>query len=259
MEESSEFLGDDCIYPSNFEEELFDVVSVEELLQAPQESNDFASCSTVRETYHISDYEEEIEDDEEQRGECEEIGGDASFTSFIGNTPNFIDEPILTSFADVPIDSFPKFVHFTNVSRDLMIKCLQGEFVPTFDQIRESDTSFRPLSHTHGRPINSNDSHHIIERWKKIQESMKVINIGDILGLSSLKDSKDRDIPSIETWSLIVQSSHVDTSGKHLTFRAIVSKIQKNRSMDTRVGGIFSTYVEKCLQTCEYLNAQLWD
>jgi hypothetical protein len=36
MEENSELLGDDCIYPSDFEEELFDVVSVVEPLQAPQ-------------------------------------------------------------------------------------------------------------------------------------------------------------------------------------------------------------------------------
>ena len=87
MEENSELLGDDCIYPSDFEEELFDVISVEELFQAPQESNDFTSCSTVRETYfHISDYEAEIEEDEEQKGECEG-GRDASFNSLIGNTP----------------------------------------------------------------------------------------------------------------------------------------------------------------------------
>ena len=72
MEENSEFLGDDCIYPSNFEKELFDVVSVNELLQAPQESNDFALCSIVRETYfHISNYEAKIEEGEKQRGECE--------------------------------------------------------------------------------------------------------------------------------------------------------------------------------------------
>ena len=62
-------MGDDYIYPSDFEEELFDVVSAEELLQAPQEINDFVSCSIVRETYfHISDYEVEFENDEEQRG-----------------------------------------------------------------------------------------------------------------------------------------------------------------------------------------------
>ena len=29
--------------------------------------------------------------------------------------------------------------------------------------------------------------------------------------------------------------------------------------MDTKVGGIFSTYVEKCLQSCECSNVQLWD
>ena len=81
----------------------------------------------------------------------------------IRKTPNFIDEPTLPSFADVPIESFSKFVHFTNASRDLIIKCLQGGFVPTFNQIRESDASFKPLSYTHGRSINLNDSHHIIE------------------------------------------------------------------------------------------------
>ena len=97
----------------------------------------------------------------------EEVGRDASFTSLIGNTPNFVDEPTLSSFADVPIESFSKFVHFTNASRDLIIKCLQGRFVPTFNQIRERDASLKPLSYTHGRSINSNDSHHIIERWKK--------------------------------------------------------------------------------------------
>ena len=166
----------------------------------------------------------EFEEDEEQRGECEG-GRDATFTSLIGNTPNFVDEPTLPSFADVPIESFPKFVHFTNASRNLMIKCLQGGFIPTFNEIRESDASFKPHSHTHGRPIDSNDNHHIIERWQKIQESVKVINIGDRLGLSPLKDFKDRKIPSIENWSFIVQSSHVDIYGKHLTFCTILPKI----------------------------------
>ena len=109
--------------------------------------------------------------------ECEEEERDASFTSLIGNTSNYVDEPTLPSFADVPIESFPKFIHFTNASRVLMIKCLQGGFVPTFNEIRRSDASFRPHSHIHGRPVDSNNSHHIIERWQKIQESVKVINI----------------------------------------------------------------------------------
>jgi hypothetical protein len=101
---------------------LFDVVSVDELLQAPQESNDFASCSTVWETYfHITDYEEEIEDHKEQIGECEERGRDASFTSLIGNIPNFVDEPTLLFFCGC---AHWIFVHFTNASRDLIIKCL---------------------------------------------------------------------------------------------------------------------------------------
>ena len=48
-----------------------------------------------------------------------------------------------------------------------MMKCLQSEFVPTFNKILESDANFRPLSHTHGRPIDFNDSHHIIDDGKK--------------------------------------------------------------------------------------------
>ena len=91
-----------------------------------------------------------------------------------------------------------------------MIKCLQGGFVSTFNKIYKSDASFRPLFHTHERPIDSNDSRHIIDRWQKIQESVKVINITNRLGLSPLKDSKDIKISSIENWSLIIQSSHVD-------------------------------------------------
>jgi hypothetical protein len=94
MEKNSEFLGDDCIYPSNFEENLFDVISLEELLQAPQENNDFDSCSTVRDTYfYIFDYESKFEEDEEQREECQEGERDANFIFLIGNTPNFVDEP----------------------------------------------------------------------------------------------------------------------------------------------------------------------
>ena len=45
-----------------------------------------------------------------------------------------------------------------------MIMCLQGVFVTTFNKIHESDVSFRPHSHTHERPVESNDSIHIIER-----------------------------------------------------------------------------------------------
>ena len=73
-----------------------------------------------------------------------------------------------------------------------MMKCLQCGFVPIFNEICESNANFKALSHTHGRPIDSNDSYHIIKRWQNIQESVKVINIVDRLRLSPLKDSKDR-------------------------------------------------------------------
>ena len=113
MEKNIEFLGDDCIYPSDFEEILFDVVSVKELLQVPQENNDFASCSTVRETYfHIFDYKAEIEEDEEQMREYEERERNASFTSLIVITPKFVDEPTLPSFADLSIEFFSKICSF---------------------------------------------------------------------------------------------------------------------------------------------------
>lgn len=102
-------------------------------------------------------------------------------------TFSFVNEPTLPSLADVPIEFFSKVVHFTNASKDLMSKCLQGGFVLTFNKFCESDASFRQFSHIHGRPIDSNKNHHIIERRKKFQKSVKVINIGDILGLSPLE------------------------------------------------------------------------
>ena len=48
--------------------------------------------------------------------------------------------------------------------------------------------------------------------------------------------------------------------GKHLMFHTILFKIRKNWSIDTRVRGISSTYVEKYLQSCKTcLNTQLWN
>ena len=59
----------------------------------------------------------------------------------------------------------------------LMIDYLQTQSTPTFEQIRQSDVSFRPLEKNHERYINVNDVGHTIERWKKLQESVKLVNI----------------------------------------------------------------------------------
>lgn len=101
--------------------------------------------------------------------------------------------------------------------------------------------------------LDSNDSHHVIEQWQNIQENVKVI----ILVISPLKDSKYREILSTKNWNVIVQFSHVDFCGKHLTFCTVLPKIRKNSSIDTRVGGISSTYVEQYLQSCKCTNVQL--
>jgi hypothetical protein len=168
MEEDSEFLGDDFFCSSDFEEELEHVVGVEEILEcAIGSTTEFTSTSTFGETYYtLSDYESEYKGDEEGHEEGDggfhKVDNDHLYFS-TDNTGINVDEYSLPSFVYIPIETFPKYVHFTIASQKLMIECLEGQMFPTFDQIREADASFRPLSKSCGRSIDVNDVFHIIE------------------------------------------------------------------------------------------------
>jgi hypothetical protein len=82
-----------------------------------------------------------------------------------------------------------------------MIECLEGQVFLTFDQICEADANFHPLSKSHGCFIDVNDVYYTIDRWKKLQENIKLIGVNDKITLFPLRhDQKERKIPPIEYW-----------------------------------------------------------
>ncbi len=103
-----------------------------------------------------------------------------------------------SSFEDIPIETFPKYVHFTLQSITLMIDCIRGGYFPSFHQIYETNPFFCPLSNLHGRFTINNMEAHTIERWKKIQGKLKVVEVFSVFALSPLKDTNDRQISPIE-------------------------------------------------------------
>ena len=163
-------------------------------------------------------------------------------------TPN---ESMSSSFEDVPIETFPKYIHFTLQSEALMINCIRGGYFPSFHQIHEANPSFCPLSNLHGRSTISNVETHTMERWKKIQEKLKVVEIFGVFTLCPLRDTKDRQIPPIEYWRSIVHKGHVDKSGIHLSISLTTNRIRTQWSTDINVGGINSSFIQDCVNSCE--------
>jgi hypothetical protein len=128
-----------------------------------------------------------------------------------------------------------------------MIECLEGQMFPTFDQICKADASFHPFSKSHGRSIDVNDVFHTIERWKKLQENVKLVGVNDGIALApSRHNQKGRRIPPIEHWCSIVEKSHVDTTGKHLPLSSILATIRDDWSTKNRIGEIHTSYIENC-------------
>jgi hypothetical protein len=126
-EESNHVLGlNDCNHAFDFEEDLEYVVGVEEFLQATCEGGGaLASTSTLEGAYfqHF-DSELENEGDEEDGGGLHEVENVyANFAT--DNLYEFLDEPSLPSFGNVPIETFSKYVHFTLTSKQLVIDCLK--------------------------------------------------------------------------------------------------------------------------------------
>jgi hypothetical protein len=165
-EESDHVLElDDYIYASDFEEDLEYVVGVEEFLQGTRGGGGaFASTSTLEGAYfQHSDSKLEYEGDEEDGGRHADFASD--------NFCEFLDEPCLPSFEDVPIETFPKYDHFTITSKQLMIDCLKEGIFPTFDQTCKVDVCFRPPAKLHGRSIDANDTFHTTKRWQNFKKN----------------------------------------------------------------------------------------
>jgi hypothetical protein len=197
MEDDGDHMEDDNFYPSDFEDDINELVGVEEFLQGVCEN---VESSTFQEAYFLSSNGESDMDEEEGVEEILEpwedllVEGDSDIN--IGTpTPHGFSS---SSFEDIPIETFPKYVHFTVESITLMIDCVRGGYFPSFHQIHETNPLFCPLSNLHGRSTSKNMETHTIERWKKIQRKLKVVEVCGVFALSPLNDTKDRQIPPIE-------------------------------------------------------------
>ena len=113
-----------------------------------------------------------------------------------------------------------------------MIDCLKEGIFPTFDQIHEIDTSFRPLAKLHGCSIDTNDAFHTTKRWEKLQEKLKLVECTKGISLSPISNTKD-------------------SVGKHLSPTSIFAAHCEKWNTCIKVGGIHTSFIEACLQSCQ--------
>jgi hypothetical protein len=171
---------------------------------------------------------------------------------------NDMQESSLPLFEQVIIDTFPKYMHFTQATMKLMIECVQRGYFPTYIQIQEADSNFVPLLSIHGRSTSTNIPFHTIERWKKIQVKVKVVETSEGMALSPITDAKGRIIPPIESWYSIVEHAHVDIGGKHVLLTPTINAIRTQWSTDIHVGGIHTSFIQNCLQFCQKCQGSKW-
>ena len=102
------------------------MVGVEEFLQATREGGGALASTSTLEGAHFqhSDSDWENEGNEEDGRGLHEVGN--VYVNFaIDNFYEFLDEPSLPSFENVPIETFSKYVHFTLTSKQFMIDYLK--------------------------------------------------------------------------------------------------------------------------------------
>jgi hypothetical protein len=259
--EDTQYTDDDLFYASDFEDDLNDLVEVENFLRSVDENKDeFRETVGFQEAYFKSNWE--LDDDEE---EDDETNAKHELPTVMGDELDDITSPNLTYessslFENISIQTFPKYVHFTINSLQLMINCLQNGGSPTYNQIHEADFSFVPLPTIYGRSTKSKEEYHTIERWKALQKKLKVVEGIEGFGLSPLNDSKGRKIPPKELWRTIVLNGHIDNNRKHLSQTLTLYAIRDQWSTDIYVGGIPAVYIRDCISSCEGCKKHnIWD
>ncbi|KAG0571689.1 hypothetical protein KC19_VG034400, partial [Ceratodon purpureus] len=141
-----------------------------------------------------------------------------------------------------------------------MIDCIRGEYSPSYQQIHEANSLFCPLSNLHRPSTQKNVESLTIERWQKIQGKLKVVQLSSGFVLSPLNDTKGRQIPPIESWPSIVHGGHIDKNEKHLSLSMTLNAIRTQWSTDIYVGGIQSSFIQHCMNSCEVCQEKkLWD
>jgi hypothetical protein len=147
MEDDRDHTKDDNFYLSDFDDDLNELVGVEEFFQGVHErSNTNIQSSTFQEIYFLSSNAESDMDEEEEIEEILEPWEDLLVEGVehinIGTpTPH---EFTSSSFEDISIETFPKYVHFILQSEALMIDCIRGGYFPSFHQIHEANIFFVP-------------------------------------------------------------------------------------------------------------------
>lgn len=111
-------------------------------------------------------------------------------------------------------------------------------FFPIFNQIREVNASFCLLAKLHGRSIDANNAFHITKRCEKLREKLKLVECINGIALFPMSDIKNRLILPIEHWCSIVQNSHVNNTGKHLSPKSTFNALHEKWSTNIKVGGI---------------------
>jgi hypothetical protein len=253
MEEDGDYMEDDNFYPSDFEDDLSEMVGVEEFLQGVHIGN-----LGFQETHFLSSNGESDSDEEDVGEEIlepweEVLEEGVEHVNIGGPTPSSI-------FEDIPIETFPKYVHFNLQSLALMIDCIRGGYFPSYQQIHEANSFFCPLSNLHRPSTQKNVESLTIERWQKLQERLKVVELLSGFVLSPLNDTKGRQIPPIEYWRSIVHGGHIDKNGKHLSISMTTNAIRSQWSTDSYVGGIQTSFIQNCMNSCDVCQEKkMWD
>lgn len=282
MGNDEDFLDGDVFYPSDFEDDVENLVGVEEFLFGVN-GGASSSSTTFQDTYfEPSDYDEtarheeqweewQYDENEVHEGHegherhggheghegHEEVCNDNESERY-NDFMNDLQEQSLPLFEHVSIATFPKYAHFTHATIKLMIECVQRGLFPTYTQICEADPNFIPLLSIHGRSTSANIPFYTTERWKKLQGKLKVIETSDGMALSPIGDANDRMIPPIEYWYSIVEKAHVDIGGKHLLVTPTINAIRAHWSTDIHVGGIHTSFIQSCLQSCQKCQGSKW-
>lgn len=264
MEDDGDYMEDDNFYPSDFEDDASELVGVKEFLQGVHEGGvTSVEDSTFQETYFLSsngdsDFEEEDGGDEILEPWENLIVNGVEHINV--GTPSHSHDFTSSLFEDIPIETFPTYVHFTLQSITLMVDCIRRAYFPSFQQIQEANPLFCPLSKDHGRLIETKFEAFSIERWKKLKMKLKVVEVLDGFALSPSYDEKNRQIPPIEYWHSIVHRGHVDENGKHRSFSLTKDTIRTQWSTDLKVGGIHASFIQNCINSCEVCQEKkIWD
>jgi hypothetical protein len=140
-----------------------------------------------------------------------------------------------------------------------MIDSIRGDIFLHFTKYMKQ-IFFCLLSNLHEHSSINNMKTHTIERWKKIQGKLKVVQVFGVYALCPLRDTKDRQIPPIEYWRSMVHKGHVDKNGKHLSISSTTNGIRTQWSTDINVGGINSSFIQDCVNSCEVCQEKkMWD